>query len=92
MCSNPIVVPPNMNSGELGSGATCHVVMGSSGAMVCGNFTSPRTFSVNGTDFNCVTGNGGTLPAARMGGWCFEASAGGNTYAYFATYNVVGGN
>jgi hypothetical protein len=89
MCSNPVVVPPNTNSGELGTAATCHVVMGRTGGLVCGNFVAPRTFTVNGTSFNCTAGGGGNLPAAVAGGWCFEASAGNNSYAYFATYNVV---
>jgi len=89
MCTGPITVPPNMNSGDLGTMATCHVVMGRQGSMVCGNFVSPRTFTVNGTSFNCASGAGGTLPAAVAGGWCFEAGAGNNSYAYFATYNVV---
>jgi hypothetical protein len=89
MCSPAITVPPNTNSGDLGTATTCHEVSGSQGSMVCGNFVTPRTFTVNGTSFNCASGSGGTLPAARNGGWCFEASAGNNSYAYFATFNVV---
>jgi hypothetical protein len=88
MCSSPVVVAPNTNSGDLGTAATCHTVVGAMGSMVCGNFVTPRTFTVNGTSFDCAAGAGGTLPAARNGGWCFEASAGNNSYAYFATYNV----
>ena len=87
-CADPITVAPNANSGELGTGATCHEVAGDSGSLACGNFVAPRTFTVNGTTFDCVADSGGTLPGARNGGWCFEASAGNNSYAYFATYNV----
>jgi hypothetical protein len=88
MCSPSIEVPKNMNSGDLGTAATCHFVEGTAGGMVCGNFVSPRAMTVNGTSFNCVSGQGGNLPAPRNGGWCFETTAGNNSYAYFATYNV----
>ena len=87
-CANPITVPPNSNSGDLGTGATCHEVAGDTGSFVCDNFAAPRTFTVNGTMFDCVVGAGGVLPAARNGGWCVEASAGDYSYSYFATYNV----
>jgi len=56
--------------------------------LACGNFVAPRTFTVNGTMFDCVVGGAAVLPEARNGGWCFEASAGNNSYAYFSTYNV----
>ena len=57
------------------------------GSMVCGNFVTPRTFTVNGTTFDCASGR--RHPSrCRNGGWCFEASAGNNSYAYFATYNA----
>jgi hypothetical protein len=83
------MVPANMNSGDLGTGATCHFVDGASGGMVCGNFASPRTFTINGTtDIDCVAGGSFTLPAPRNGGWCMEASAGNFSYAYFTTFNV----
>ncbi len=87
LCSNPIVVQPNMNGGDLGTAATCHAVAGSSGALVCGNFASPRTFTVNSTTVDCSSGLF-TLPAPRNGGWCMQASAGNYSYAYFATLNV----
>jgi hypothetical protein len=88
MCSNPIVVPPNMPSGNLGTGATCHELDGASGSGVCGNFVAPRTFTANGTAIDCVAGGNFNLPAPRNGGWCLEASAGQYDYAYFNTFNV----
>jgi len=56
--------------------------------IVCGNFVSPRTMTVNGTSIDCVSNGGAntTLPAARNGGYCFQASAGQYSYAYFSTY------
>jgi hypothetical protein len=54
--------------------------------LVCGNFVAPRTFTVNSTSFDCVNGSGGNLPAAKNGGFCMQASAGQNSYAYFTTY------
>jgi hypothetical protein len=71
---------------NLGTGATCNEVVGSVTHLVCGNFVAPRTFSVNGTSFDCVAGSGGVLPAPINGGFCMEASAGQYSYAYFTTY------
>jgi hypothetical protein len=88
-CTNPITQAPNTNSGDLGTGATCHEVAGDVGSVACGNFAAPRTFTVNGTMFDCVTDAGGILPAPRNGGWCLEAGAGNYSYSYFATYNVM---
>ena len=87
-CSNPISVPPGMNSGELGEGATCHQVVGSvaMGQFICGNFLPPRTFTINNVSFDCTTGGARALPAPRSGGWCMIASAGNYPYAYFTTY------
>jgi hypothetical protein len=88
LCTNPTAIAPNMNSGDLGTAAVCDEVAGSDGIdkIVCGNFVDPRTFTVNGTLFDCVTGVGGDLPAPRNGGFCMQASAGQNAYAYFTTF------
>jgi hypothetical protein len=84
-----VSILPNGKSGDLGTAATCHDIDGSSGSIVCGNFQTPRTFTVNGTTtFNCAAGGTFTLPAPRNGGWCFEASAGNFSYAYFESFNV----
>jgi hypothetical protein len=58
------------DSGDLGTGAGCRVVMGRIGSLACGNFVDPRTLTANGVSFNCTVGSGGTLPAAVNGGWC----------------------
>jgi hypothetical protein len=88
LCSNPIVVPPNSKSDDLGTGTTCNSVLGTCGGnFVCENFVYPRTFTVNGTPFVCS--GSFKLPAPRNGGWCLQAGAGNNSYADFITYNVV---
>jgi hypothetical protein len=87
LCSNPIVVQPNTNGGDLGTAATCQSVAGSSGSLVCGNFMAPRTFTVNSTAVDCSSGVF-ALPAPRNGGWCMQATAGNYSYAYFSTLNV----
>ena len=86
MCSNPTSVPLGMNSGGIGTGATCHEVMGTGAGINCGNFVAPRTFTVNGTSINCVLAGNYSLPATRNGGYCLEASAGEYSYAYFSTF------
>ena len=88
LCTNPIMVAANTNSGDLGTAATCHQVPGSIGSVACGNFRTPRTFTVNTTSFDCGVGGGGILPPPQNGGWCMQAGAGNESYAYFATYNV----
>ena len=47
-----------MNSGDPGTGATCHEVVGSPtyGQFICGNFVAPRTFTVNNVSFDCAGG------------------------------------
>jgi hypothetical protein len=65
--------------------ATCHEIVGMVSGIVCGNFTAPRTLSVNGTAVNCSGGNL-TPPALRAGGYCMETTAGQTSSAYFTTY------
>jgi hypothetical protein len=42
--------------------------------------------TVNGTAIDCVTAGTYPLPSARNGGFCFVASAGQYSYAYFTTF------
>jgi hypothetical protein len=82
-----VSVPPVTNSGNLGTGAICDEVVGTISGLVCGNFVSPRTFTVNGTAVDCVKGYSGAPPASPVkGGYCMQASAGDYPYAYFQTY------
>jgi hypothetical protein len=88
LCTSTNSLAPGTKSPDLGTGAACMDVVGTSIThIVCGNFVSPRTMTINGTTtVDCVTGGGYALPAAVNGGWCFQASSGQYTYAYFQTY------
>jgi hypothetical protein len=81
-------VQPRTNSGDLGTGATCHEVVGNVTNVTCGNFVAPRTFTVNGLELNCGAIGGGTyqLPPQRAGGFCMQVGAGQYPYAYFTTF------
>jgi hypothetical protein len=76
-------VPPNYQSGDLGTGATCHETTAGLNGGGCSNFTSPRTLSVNGTVVNC---GGWTLPAKRNGGYCIQANAGSPAWVTFTAW------
>jgi hypothetical protein len=87
LCTNPITVAAEVDSGSLGTAASCYQVLaGGIANVTCGNFVAPRTFSVNGTSIDCVTNEGGALPAERNGGYCMQVGAGQYSYAYFVTY------
>ena len=74
---------------QIGTAALCYQMTGAtSGLFNCGNFVDPRTFSINGTSFDCVPTGEGTLPATRNGGWCIQVGAGNEAWAWFGTYNV----
>jgi hypothetical protein len=89
LCASPITVQPRTSSGDLGAGATCHEVISAVVIGVnCGNFASGRTLTVNSTLIsNCVMQSSNhSLPNARNGGYCMQATAGLQTFAYFTTY------
>ncbi|WP_437805855.1 trypsin-like serine protease [Sorangium sp. So ce1078] len=85
LCSNPTqITSAPYSSGNLGSGERCFESTVNLASANCGGFASSRTFEVNGTPFSC---SGPTsLPAKRNGGYCFHASAGANTWAWFSTW------
>ncbi|WP_437781723.1 trypsin-like serine protease [Sorangium sp. So ce1097] len=86
LCTGPTVFSgPSYNSGNLGTGAQCFETTANLTGANCGNFASGRTFEVNGTAVTCNGGNI-SLPAKRNGGYCFEASAGNQAWAYFSTW------
>jgi len=72
-------------SPQLGTGATCHETTGNFTHVLCGNFVEPRTFSVNGTPISCQSASN-VLPPKVAGGYCFQASAGQQSFAYFTTW------
>lgn len=85
LCEDPVKLAPKTNSGALGTMATCHEITGMVSGIVCGNFTAPRTLSVNGTAVTCAGGNINP-PPLRAGGYCMETTAGQTSSAYFTTY------
>lgn len=86
-CANPIVFTTRAySSGDLGAGATCHETTIAISGGNCGNFVAPRTFTVNGTAFNCVSGGNWVPPAPVNGGYCMQASPGAELFAYFVTF------
>ncbi len=83
LCTSPVVfTSSNYQSGNLGTGATCHQTTASLNGGNCSNI-SGRTLKVNGTTMNC---NGWSLPAKRNGGYCIQVSAGTPNYTSFATW------
>jgi len=85
LCTNPTVfTSTTYTSSSLGTLATCHETTANLTGAVCENFTTTRTFSVNGVAQMCATNI--ALPPKRNGGYCFQASAGQPSYASFATY------
>jgi hypothetical protein len=92
LCLNAIEVAPKKISGNLGTATSCNEVIPTAAVSIiglnCGNFVAPRTFSVNATPLDCAASNNKNfpLPAQRNGGYCMQASAGNNSFAYFITY------
>ena len=86
LCTGAIAFAgPGYNSGNLGNGATCHETTSTLQGLVCGNFTAPRSFLVNG---NVVTCNNQSFspPAKRNNGYCLQATAGEPAWAYFSSF------
>ena len=86
ICSSPTAITSSsFSSGNLGTGARCFETTQSPIAANCGGFASSRTFSINGSNVTCQS-QSFTLPAKRNGGFCFAASAGDNSWAWFNTW------
>ena len=84
LCSNPIVFTGPSYYTQLGTSATCHQTTSNLSGFVCRQFTAPRTLSVNGSVVTC-NDQQQAAPAKRNGGYCFQASTGNPTWAYFQT-------
>ena len=83
LCDSPIVFSgPSYTSGVLGSGPTCHETTYGFVKVVPSNLES-RKLRVNGEEF---VNSLGVLPAKRLGGYCFQISAGAPDYTSFAVY------
>jgi hypothetical protein len=91
LCANPLPAPL-VTTITLGVNATCHESIANIADGNCGNFVAPRTFTVNSVVIPVCTATmqGGTwplpLPPRRNGGYCFQASAGQASFAYFSIY------
>ena len=73
------------NANNIGTAAACYETTANISGIVCGNFTSPRTLTVNTKVWTC-NGAGMTAPAKVAGGYCFQITAGQTMSAYFNTY------
>jgi hypothetical protein len=83
LCTNPVVFTTQYyQSGNLGTGATCHETTANLSSGNCSNI-STRTLTVNGATMSC---NGWSLPAKRNGGYCVQVTAGQPSYTSFATW------
>jgi hypothetical protein len=86
-CENPVVFSTNnYQSGNLGTGATCHETTAQLNGAVCGNFTGQRKLFVNGVQMPCNWSPWPSLPAAQHGGYCIYTTAGNQPWASFATW------
>lgn len=86
LCSSPTpITTQSFASGPLGTSARCYEASVNFVSGNCGGFASGRTLSINGTPLPC-TGQNWTLPAKRNGGYCIQANAGQNSYAWFTTW------
>jgi len=84
LCSNPtnFTFSGSYQSGPLGTGAVCRQTTTPVHGGNCGNFVSPRTLQVNGTPETCNGQNWASVPAPRNGGYCLQASAGNQSFAF----------
>jgi secreted trypsin-like serine protease len=86
LCSNPTpITTQSFASGPLGTSARCYEASINFVSGNCGGFASGRTLSINGTTMTC-NGQNWTWPAKRNGGYCIQANAGLNSYAWFTTW------
>ncbi len=83
LCSNPVVfTSQSYQSGNLGTGATCHQTTASLMGGNCSNIGS-RALKVNNTTMSC---SNWALPAKVNGGYCIQVTAGTPSYTAFATW------
>ena len=76
---------PGYSSGSLGVLAVCRETTATLASAACGGLVAPRAFTINGATIACEAGNV-KLPPARNGGYCFAATAGDASWAWFATW------
>jgi hypothetical protein len=84
-CTSPTVfTSTNYQSGALGTGAVCRETTASLSGLNLSNIAG-RTLKINGVSF-VDDGTISALPAKVNGGYCLQATAGGLSFASFATW------
>jgi hypothetical protein len=84
-CTAPILyTAASFNSGDMSSNAVCYETTASLSGGGRYNMAN-RTFKINGQTFSSTDGSF-TLPSKVNGGYCFQATAGGYSYASFNTW------
>ncbi len=88
ICTNPtsFTLGSSFQSGNLGTAAVCYQTTSVVHGGNCGNFVSPRSLTINGTTEACNSGNWASIPAAKNGGYCFQISAGNQSFAFFTAF------
>jgi hypothetical protein len=87
LCRNPslFTVPGPFTSATFGTGAACYQTTSPLAGFTCINVTG-RTLSINGTTVDCAAPPLPSDIALRNGGYCVQATAGGDPTAYFTAY------
>ena len=84
-CSSPTVFTTSTyQAGALGTGASCRETTASLSGVNFSNIAG-RTLSINGVGYTS-DGNISALPPKVNGGYCIQATAGGLSYASYATW------
>ena len=88
LCANPksFTINGSFQSGSIGTGAVCLATTNPVHGGNCGNFVNPRSLSVNGQARPCNAGNWATIPAPRNGGYCIQATAGNQPWAFITAW------
>jgi hypothetical protein len=86
LTSAPFDIVDSYWSGHLGTGAICRETTATILGGNCSNFFNGRQLSVNGQQKICNGGNWWTIPPARNGGFCLQATAGQSADAAFQVW------
>jgi hypothetical protein len=91
LCTGAELVPlsaDGFREENFGTNPHCYEVQGyepteTNARIVCWNFATGRTLSVNGATIPCTADKGEALATKRAGGYCVQVGRGGNTDAGF---------
>jgi len=88
ICTNPTIISINgsYQGGNLGTNASCFQTTSVVHGGNCGNFVSPRSLTVNGTQETCNNQNWSSIPTARNGGYCVQITQGNQPFAFFTLW------